>query len=230
MPARQSISSRKRVGQVRRSARKPDKRSSKFERRIGAESSKTRALLLEAAERLMREEGYAAVTSRRLATKAGLKRQLVHYYFRTMDDLFLALWRRYAEKILLRQAQALSSSQPLHALWDHSSDAWDTSLYTEFCALANHRKAIRAELAQTGDRYRTMQLRALAQIVEDYGLESTVESPDALTMLITSVPRILVMEAQLGISGGHELTMRLAERWLARLEGPRGRPATKRKA
>ena len=42
----------------------------------------------------MLEEGYAAVTSRRVAAKANLKPQLVHYYFRTMDDLFLAIHRR----------------------------------------------------------------------------------------------------------------------------------------
>ena len=61
------------------------------ERRIGAESSTTRQALLDAAEQVMREEGYAAVTSRRVAQRAGLKPQLVHYYFRTMDELFLAL-------------------------------------------------------------------------------------------------------------------------------------------
>ena len=60
-------------------------------RRFGLENSKTRTHLLDAAEQLMREEGYAAVTSRRVAAKAGLKPQLVHYYFRTMDDLFIAL-------------------------------------------------------------------------------------------------------------------------------------------
>lgn len=169
----------------------------------------------------MRDEGYAAVTSRRLAARAGLKRQLVHYYFRTMDDLFLALWRRYADKILVRQAQALASSQPLRAMWNHSSDAWDTSLYIEFMALANHRKTIRAELAQTGERYRTMQIGALSQIVDDYDLGAMVKSSEALSVLIVSVSRILVMEAQLGMSGGHAGIRQLAEYWLKRLEGPR---------
>ena len=61
-------------------------------RRIGSRDSKTRAQLLDAAERLMRDEGYAAVTSRRVAAEAGLKPQLVHYYFRTMDDLFVDLF------------------------------------------------------------------------------------------------------------------------------------------
>src|SRR5690606_21688674 len=62
-------------------------------RRIGAPDSKTRTRLLDAAERLLLREGYASVTSRRVAAEAGLKPQLVHYYFRTMDDLFLEVFR-----------------------------------------------------------------------------------------------------------------------------------------
>ena len=63
-------------------------------RRIGAPDAKNRTVLLDAAEQMILDEGYAAVTSRRVAEKAGLKPQLVHYYFRTMDDLYLAVFRR----------------------------------------------------------------------------------------------------------------------------------------
>src|SRR5512139_237451 len=101
-------------------------------RRIGAEDSATRARLLDAAQALMVEEGYAAVTSRRVAARAGLKPQLVHYYFRTMDDLFLALVRRGAEQNLERQTRALASAQPLRALWEFSSDPRGTTLTVEF--------------------------------------------------------------------------------------------------
>ncbi len=62
-------------------------------RRLGTADSKTRLALLDAAERLLLAEGYAAVTSRRVAAAAGLKHQLVHYYFRTMDDLLLEVYR-----------------------------------------------------------------------------------------------------------------------------------------
>src|ERR1700756_1229947 len=68
------------------------------ERRIGAPDAKNRVVLLDAAEQLLLEEGYAAVTSRRVAERAGLKPQLVHYYFRTMEDLFLAVFHRRAEE------------------------------------------------------------------------------------------------------------------------------------
>ena len=59
--------------------------------------AKNRGVLLDAAEQLMLEDGYAAVTSRRVAERAGLKPQLVHYYFRTMDELFIEVFRRRAE-------------------------------------------------------------------------------------------------------------------------------------
>ena len=42
-------------------------------RRIGAPDAKNRVVLLDAAEQLLIEEGYAAVTSRRVADRAGLK-------------------------------------------------------------------------------------------------------------------------------------------------------------
>ncbi len=92
-------------------------------RRIGAEDSETRAALLDATEQLMLEDGYAAVSSRRIAGRAGLKPQLVHYYFRTMDDLFLAAFRRRAEAGLERQVQAIASEQPLRALWALSDES-----------------------------------------------------------------------------------------------------------
>ena len=101
-------------------------------RRLGAEDSATRTALLDAAIALMLEEGYASVTSRKVAARAGLKPQLVHYYFATMDDLFLALVRRGAQVNLERQVQALASAQPLRALWAFSNDPASATLTWEF--------------------------------------------------------------------------------------------------
>src|SRR5258705_13804887 len=86
-------------------------------RRIGAPDAKNRVVLLDAAEQLLLEEGYAAVTSRRVADAAGLKPQLVHYYFRTMEDLFLAVFQRRAEEGHGELTTALASPPPLGALW-----------------------------------------------------------------------------------------------------------------
>ena len=68
-------------------------------------------------ERLLLEEGYAAVTSRRVAAKAGLKPQLVHYYFRTMDDLFLEVFRRRAEEGFAQFERAIADEPSLRTIW-----------------------------------------------------------------------------------------------------------------
>src|SRR5689334_23494975 len=91
-------------------------------RRVGAPDSKTRAQLLDAAEQLLLDEGYAAVTSRRVAAKAGLKPQLVHYYFRTMDDLYVEVFRRRAEANLARLERAIAADGSLHSLWRINAD------------------------------------------------------------------------------------------------------------
>ncbi len=188
-------------------------------RRIGAPDAKNRALLLDAAEQLMLDEGYAAVTSRRVASKAGLKPQLVHYYFRTMDDLFLALLQRRAEAGLAAQARVLASAQPLRALWKYSIDPAGTALTMELAALANHRKAIRAEIARVAERFRAAQIEAIAGLAAGYGLDPASCTPAALAILMRSISMVLVMEQALGMSTGHAEILALVERQLQRLEG-----------
>ena len=85
-------------------------------RRVGAENSATRALILDATEQLIREEGYAAVSTRRVAARAGLKPSLVHYYFTTTDDLLLAMSRRGAEESDRMIEEALRSDDPVRGL------------------------------------------------------------------------------------------------------------------
>jgi AcrR family transcriptional regulator len=188
-------------------------------RRIGSPDAKNRAVLLDAAEQLMLEEGYAAVTSRRVAQKAALKPQLVHYYFRTMDDLFLAAFRRRGEDGLRLQAQALQSPQPLWALWRFSTDPAATALTMEYVALANHRKALKAEIAYYAERFREEQTKALATALRRYGIDLAEVPPLVWSVLITSVSRVLVMEHALGMSLGHPETVAFVERYLHRLEG-----------
>jgi AcrR family transcriptional regulator len=188
-------------------------------RRIGAPDAKNRGVLLDAAEHLMLEEGYAAVTSRRVAEKAALKPQLVHYYFRTMDDLFLAAFRRRAEEGLEVQAQVLQARQPLWALWRFSTDPAATAIPMEFIAVANHRKALKAEIAYYAERFREEQRKALTTILDRYGVDPAKFPPLVWSVLMTSVSRVLVIEQALDMSAGHRETVEIVESYLRHLEG-----------
>jgi AcrR family transcriptional regulator len=176
-------------------------------RRIGAADSKTREVLLDAAESLMRESGYAGVTSRRLAAKAGLKPPLVHYYFRTMDDLFLALLRRVEERMDERQSAILRSDKPLRALWDLISDPAGMVLTHEFIAMAHHRKSIRAEIAEFGSRMRQEQSKIIGHALKLAKADTETWHPAVLAVLVNSLARSLSLEDVLGISFGHDETL-----------------------
>jgi AcrR family transcriptional regulator len=170
----------------------------------------------------MLEEGYAAVTSRRVAAAAGLKPQLVHYYFRTMDDLFLALYRSRAELGLERHAQAAASDQPLWAYWDLSQDARGTRLTMEFIALANHRKEILAEITASAERFRADELKGIEAALNRYDVDERQYPPLVCTVLMTAISQFLVIEHEiLGMSTGHAATVAFVEELLTSLEGPR---------
>jgi AcrR family transcriptional regulator len=190
-------------------------------RRLGAPDAKNRTVLLDAAEQLMREEGYAAVTSRRVADQAGLKPQLVHYYFRTMDDLFVELFRRRADEMVHYHQLALKAPQPLWALWELNTDAAGAAMTMEYIALANHRKTLRAEIARYAELFRTEQIKTITAAMARYNVPFEEFSPTVLMVLMTGATQVLVQEQLLGMTAGHAETMEFAGRWLTFLEGER---------
>jgi AcrR family transcriptional regulator len=189
-------------------------------RRIGAADSKTRAQLVDAAERLLLDEGYAAVTSRRVGAAAGLKPQLVHYYFRSMDDLFLEVFRRRADENLARVARAIAAGGSLRTLWELNADPRGAAFMIEFVALANHRKAIRAEIAAYAERYRSMQLDALTTALGDAGITDEQVPPVVALLLMTGLSQVLSIEQAIGVTAGHRGTLDFVERAIDRLEPP----------
>lgn len=187
-------------------------------RRIGSAGSKTRTRLVDAAEQLLLEEGYAAVTSRRVAAKAALKPQLVHYYFRTMDDLFLEVFRRRADENLARFDRARSVAASLRTLWELSADPRGAAFTIEFVALANHRKAIRAEIARYAERYRAAQLEALSAALASGGVSPNDLPPIVALLIMTGLSQVMAIEQMLGVTAGHDATVSFVDTVIARLQ------------
>src|ERR1041384_4891373 len=108
--------------------------ATKRSRRLGMENARSRTLLVEAADSILIAEGAHAISARQVAEQAGLKPQLVHYYFKTMDDLLIAVFRRAQEGYLQRHEEALASRQPLNALWKLNNEPQGTRRMMEFIA------------------------------------------------------------------------------------------------
>ncbi|WP_407686677.1 TetR/AcrR family transcriptional regulator [Mycobacterium sp. HUMS_1102779] len=176
--------------------------------------------MIEATARIMREEGYAAATSRRVATEAGVKQALVYYYFPTMDDLFVEVLRAGAEAALTRMRSLLTDDDPLQALWVLNSDSAFTTLNAEFMALANHRKAIGAELKAYAERVRDIETAAVTMVLRSNGIDLEECPPVTISMLITQTARSLCNESAVGVTQGHDELRAFVERQMALLKRP----------
>jgi AcrR family transcriptional regulator len=189
-------------------------------RRVGAETSTTRDALLECVETMMLDEGYASVTYRALAAKAGVTSSLVQYYFPSLDDIFLAAIKRYSERNLAVLAKALEarSDDPLHALWDFSWDEATGALMTEFMALGNHRKSIQSAIADVTNQVRQIEIEALTR---RFGKGARLEgdlSLGAVALLVTGIPKFLNLEEGVGVDGAHDEVIKAIEKYLDSIE------------
>lgn len=192
--------------------------------RRGADAG-ARGKLIEATARIMREEGYAAATSRRVAAEAGVKQALVYYYFPTMDDLFVEVLRAGAEAALTRMRALLAEDDPLQALWVMNSDSAVTTLNAEFMALANHRKAIGAELKAYAERVRDIETAAVTMVLRANQIDLEQYPPVAISMLIAQVARSLCNESAVGVTQGHDELRAFVRRQLSLLKAPAAGPA-----
>lgn len=183
-------------------------------RRIGAESSTTRGLLMDAVETIMREEGYAALTARHVAERAALKHQLVFYYFESMDELLLATYRRHIERYRETMERTFASDRPLHAFWAANSNPHDAVLNAEFLAMSNHNEAVRAETIRFGEEFR----RAMAMLPLSNESDGRPISSAAVMMVINFVGSLLGLESAIGISGMHAEIRALIDWCVERLE------------
>ena len=186
-------------------------------RRVGAETSATRALIIEATRKLIAEEGYSAVSTRRVAARAGLKPSLIHYYFPTTDDLLVEVTRLGAEESDRMIEGALASKDPLRALWQFFVDTSRTAISLEFMALANRRDAVRQYMREHSEMMRARQVEILRRMLGDRIDRLEGFDPAGLTLVLAGIGRAIVMEEGLGVTTGHAEAMKIVEMWLDKL-------------
>jgi AcrR family transcriptional regulator len=169
----------------------------------------------------MLNEGYAGATTRRVAKEAGVNSALVSYYFGSLDGMFIALFRRGAERSFERLGQALGSPQPLWGFWDLIHDRSNSASTMEFIALANHRSAIRSEIADYSRRFRRAQLDSLTQVLQRYGVDPDEWPASVVILGLSSLSRFMLIEEAFGVDVGHKETEAKIEGFIRGLEGER---------
>lgn len=189
----------------------------KSDRRMGPPGSDTWHAMLDGAEAVLRDEGHAALTSRRIAEQIGVKQRLVYYYFATMDDLVIAMFHRLSVRELERLRQTELSALPLREIWDVCINTTDARLISQFMALAGRIEGLRKEVIHFIEQSRAIQVAALAAALQQRPKAASID-PSALAIIATSVALTLTRERQLGTEAGHQAVIEVFAKFLAAIE------------
>src|SRR3954451_10289970 len=140
--------------------------------------SATAESFLDAAERLLVQIGHAAISTRRLAAEAGANPGLVHYYFGSMDELFVQVLERYTERLVARQRAMYANDAPFIEKWraawrfqDEDIAAGYSKIWMELQALSWTHPELRPRVAQIIAEWRAVLREAFEQAAEEYGLD-----------------------------------------------------------
>lgn len=180
---------------------------------------------LDAAERLLVRKGAAGISTRQLALEAGQNHGLVHYYFGSVDELLLQALERFTARLLERQRTMYGSDAPFIEKWRTAMSFIGEDLasgypkvWVELQVLALNKPELRERLGAVHESWRSLLRDALAQAIEEYGLDPTRFPAEAWAALVMQFNEGLMYERLLGFDRGHEELLSTIDRWLANLE------------
>jgi TetR/AcrR family transcriptional regulator len=177
----------------------------------------TEEAFLDAAERLLVDVGYAAITTRRLAQEAKANHGLVHYYFGSMENLLVRVLERFTERLLARQRLMYGAETSFLEKWRTAmrylgADREYQKVWFELQALAWNRPELRDRVAHVNAEWRAVLTEAFAEPRERYGIEMPLE---ALVSLVITFNEGVMLERLSGITTGHAELLDWIDAWLS---------------
>jgi AcrR family transcriptional regulator len=180
--------------------------------------SQAEEALLDAAERLLVDVGYAGITTRRLADEAGVNNGLVHYYFGSNENLLVRALERFTERLIARQRELYAADMPFVEKWRTamrflvSEDVTYEKIWLELQALAWNNADLRARLALVNAEWRAVLTEAFEEPHRELGVELPLE---ALVSLVITFNLGIMVERLGGIETGHAELLDWIDRWLS---------------
>jgi len=173
--------------------------------------------LLDAAERLLVDVGYAGITTRALAEEAGVNHGLVHYYFGSNENLLVRALERFTAGLIDRQRELYAADMPFVEKWRTamrylvSDDVTYQKIWLELQALAWNNPDLRERLARVNAEWRTVLTEAFAEPHRELKIDMPL---DALVSLVMTFNIGIMVERLGGIEAGHAELLDWIDGWL----------------
>src|SRR4051794_32591992 len=192
---------------------KPDKRNA------------TEQSFLDAAERLLVEVGYANITTRRLAEEANANLGLVHYYFGSMEQVFIRVLERFTDRLIERQRAMYGAPLPFIKKWraamgylNEDLESGYQKIWLELQALAWNRPELSERLAHVHHQWVATLTEAFGPAMKEYGLDTGRFPVAAMVALVTTFNEGLFLDRMGGVTEGHAELLAMIDNWLVALE------------
>jgi AcrR family transcriptional regulator len=186
--------------------------------KVSPARSAAEEVLLDAAERLLVEVGYAGVTTRRLAEEAGVNHGLVHYYFGSIENVLIRTLERFTQRLIARQREMYASPDvPFIDKWRTAmrylvaEDVTYEKVWYELQALSWNRPELRERVAHVDGEWRAVLTEALAGPRERYGIEMPLAS---LVSLVVTFNEGIILERLSGVETGQQELLDWIEAWM----------------
>ncbi len=181
---------------------------------------------MDAAERLLIGVGYSGISTRRLAEEAGANHGLVHYYFGSMENLFVRVLERFTERLIARQREMYSRADISGVeKWKTAMGYLESDLaagypkvWLELQALGWNRPDIAERLAQVNREWREVLTEAFDRMMSEYEVDRERFPLAGVVSLVMTFNEGIMVERLSGISAGHGDLLEMVERWLEALE------------
>jgi AcrR family transcriptional regulator len=156
----------------------------------------TRDQLIAAGERVLRDHGYAGLSTRLVAGDAGVTLSQIHYHFGSKAGLVLAIFESQNEKLVGRQTEMFGSDVPLWKQWEQACDYLEDDLASGYVRVLQEMMAAGWSDRDIATAVRS-ELRKWASLLEEVARRAAEQGTDFGPLTPTEVAA-LVSAAFLG--------------------------------
>ena len=203
------------------------------QREVSEARQQATTALMDAAERLLYEVGYAGVTTRRVAEEAGVKHGLVHYYFGSMEELLTQTLERFADQLAAPLEELYANPDlTFNEKWRVGAHFWmqePTSRFPkillELSAMSWNLPPLKQRIADVHRGVRAIFEHYFGAALRDYGLDESQLPLKVILAAVTTFQLGMIVESLSGVEEGHDELLASIQDWLDGLEFARERTA-----
>jgi AcrR family transcriptional regulator len=139
---------------------------------LEVKATDTRSALLRAVHECLQERGYAGLSTRQVAERAGVHLSQIHYHFGSKRGLIVALLEEHDKRLIARQAETFALDVALSQRWDLACSYLDRDIESGYVLILQEMIAAGwsdPELAAAARNILTGWSRLLTQLAREAG-------------------------------------------------------------